>query len=916
MGKTRVYELAKKLHMGNKELVDRLTALGFAVKSHSSTIDDSEIETILKHLQGPQPAAAPASGRAVIRRRRKIVEVPKEETALAEAPALLQVRLEEVEAEADAEAEAALTAEPGLYEPAQPEVRLEAVEEAAAPETEELPPEPSAEAVSLEAPVETADETAAAAAPQPLAKAAKAEIVSRKVAAIPDKAVRPGPRTRPTITAKKIGAAGGEPARIISRPTIVPPRESKPLRPHGPAPVEIEIPSFLGAMPEPGSDEWREAIKKKKKKKGRGQLDAGLEEEGLDFKKGLRRREVIEQTDLYDEDQMPRSGGRYRRGARVAKAPQKTTITTPKAIKRRIKITEAVVVADLAKKMGIKAQEVLRKLIGLGFSSTINQAIDYDTANLIGSEFGYEITKGTFDEEGMLHNVETEDSGVQATTRPPVVTVMGHVDHGKTSLLDAIRQTNVISGEAGGITQHIGAYHVVTPKGEITFLDTPGHEAFTAMRARGARVTDIVVLVVAADDGVMAQTREAIDHARAAAVPIIVAINKIDKPESNPERIKRELAEVGLTPEEWGGETLFVNVSARTKEGLPELLDAILLQTEMGELKALSDGKAQGRVIEAHLDRGRGPVATLLIQGGRLRAGDPFVCGNYHGKTRAIFDDNGEKLDEAGPSIPVEVQGLTGVPAAGDEFIVVDDDRQAKQISQHRQFKQREAELIKTSKVTLENLYERIRQGEVKELMLVLKADVQGSLEAITDALAKLATEEIMVNIIHSSTGAINETDVILAAASKASIIGFNVRPNAKVQEMADKENVEIRYYDVIYKLTEEVKEAMTGMLEPTYVEQTIGQAEVKEAFHVSKVGTVAGSSVTSGRIVRGAKVRLLRDGVVLYDGVLSSLKRFKDDAKEVASGYECGIGLENFNDIKAGDLIEAYIIEEKAATL
>jgi translation initiation factor IF-2 len=493
---------------------------------------------------------------------------------------------------------------------------------------------------------------------------------------------------------------------------------------------------------------------------------------------------------------------------------------------------------------------------------------------------------------------------------------MGHVDHGKTSLLDAIRQTNVISGEAGGITQHIGAYHVITTKGEITFLDTPGHEAFTAMRARGARVTDIVVLIVAADDGVMAQTREAIDHARAAGVPIIVAINKIDKPEANPERIKRELAEIGLAPEEWGGETIFVNVSARTKEGIPELLDMILLQTEMSELKAMPEGKAQGRVIEAHLDRGRGPVATILIQSGKLRNGDPFVCGNYHGKTRAIFDDTGKKLDEAGPSIPVEVQGLTGVPAAGDEFIVVEDDRQAKQISQHRQFKRREAELIKTSKVTLENLYERIRRGEGKELILVLKADVQGSLEAITDALAKLATEEIMVNIIHSSTGAINETDVILAAASKASVIGFGVRPNAKVQEMADKENVEIRYYDVIYKLTEEIKEAMTGMLEPTYVQQTIGQAEVKEAFHVSKVGTVAGSSVTSGRIVRGAKVRLLRDGVVLYDGVLSSLKRFKEDAREVTIGYECGIGLENFNDIKAGDLIEAYIIEEKAATL
>jgi translation initiation factor IF-2 len=893
MGKTRVYELAKRLHMGNKELVDRLTALGYAVKSHSSTVDDSEIDSILKRLQGPQPAPAPAGGRSVIRRRRKIVEVPQEEPAAAEAPALVQVRLEEVAAKTEAVPTAAL--EP--QEPPPPEVSLEAGQEATAP-----PPEPPTEPVSLQAPAAAAGEAAA-------------EVVPPKVTILPEKEARPRPRPSPTVTAKKIGSAAGEPARIISRPRIVPPRQPEAARPQEPTLVEVEIPPFTGVPLETPAEEWREGAKKKRRKKARGQAEAGPDE-GLDFKKGLRRREIIEQTDLYDEDQMPRAGGRFRRGVRVVKAPQKTTITTPKAIKRRIKITEAIVVADLAKKMGIKAQEVLRKLIGLGVMGSINQAIDYDTANLIGSEFGYEITKGTFDEGEILHSLESEERGVQAATRPPVVTVMGHVDHGKTSLLDAIRQTNVISGEVGGITQHIGAYHVVIPKGEITFLDTPGHEAFTAMRARGARVTDIVVLIVAADDGVMAQTREAIDHARAAAVPILVAINKIDKPEANPERIKRELAEIGLTPEEWGGETIFVNVSARTKEGIPELLDMILLQAEMSELKAMPEGKAQGRVIEAHLDRGRGPVATILIQSGKLRTGDPFVCGNFHGKTRAMFDDSGDKLDEAGPSVPVEVQGLTGVPAAGDEFIVVEDDRQAKQISQHRQFRQREAELIKTSKVTLENLYERIRQGEGKELILVLKADVQGSLEAITDALSKLSTDEIVVNIIHSSTGAINETDVILAAASKASIIGFNVRPNTKVQEMADQENVEIRYYDVIYKLTEEVKEAMTGMLEPTYVEQTIGQAEVKEAFHVSKVGTVAGSSVTSGRIVRGAKVRLLRDGVVLYDGVLSSLKRFKEDAKEVTSGYECGIGLENFNDIKAGDLIEAYVIEEKAATL
>jgi translation initiation factor IF-2 len=661
----------------------------------------------------------------------------------------------------------------------------------------------------------------------------------------------------------------------------------------------------------PPESETRKGVKKKKAK-GKSQEPSGEE---TPRRKLFRRREIIEQTDLYDNDSMGRTrASRYHKAARATKKSQKTIITIPRAIKRRVKVAEAITVADLARKMGIKAPDVLRKLITMGTMANLNQPIDFDSAALVASEFDFELTKDSFDEQEILSVAETKEE--DKVSRPPVVTVMGHVDHGKTSLLDAIRRTDVISGEAGGITQHIGAYHVKLRKGAVTFLDTPGHEAFTSMRARGAQVTDTVVLVVAADDGVMEQTREAIDHAKAAEVPIIVAINKIDKPEANPEQVKRELSELGLVPEEWGGETLFANVSAMTGEGIDGLLDLILLQAEILELKSVASGRAEGRVIEARLDRGRGPMATVLIRNGQLTSGDPFVCGVYRGKIRALLDDRGEILDQAGPSMPVEIQGISGVPNAGDEFVVLEDEKQTKQVSQYRQLKQRETELLKTSKITLENLFDRIKEGERKELNVVINADVQGSLEAINDMLARLATDVIKVNVIRSSLGAISETDIMLAAASEAMIIGFIIRPNSAVQELADSENVEIRYYDVIYKLTEEVKGAMVGLLDPTYVERPIGQAEVIEAFHVSKVGTVAGSAVTSGKITRGSRVRLLRDGVVIFDGQLASLKRFKDDIREVTTGYECGIALENFNDIKIGDLIEAYVIEEKAGTL
>ncbi|HWR04450.1 MAG TPA: translation initiation factor IF-2, partial [Humidesulfovibrio sp.] len=583
--------------------------------------------------------------------------------------------------------------------------------------------------------------------------------------------------------------------------------------------------------------------------------------------------------------------------------------------KRKIRIDEHIRLSDLAHQMGVKAQAIIKVLFGMGMMATINQALDMDTATLLAGEFGHEVENVSFDEQEFL-SAAPSDNPEDLKSRPPVVTIMGHVDHGKTSLLDAIRKTSIASGEAGGITQHIGAYHVATNRGEVVFLDTPGHEAFTTMRARGAQVTDIVVLVVAADDGVMDQTREAVNHAKAAKVPIVVAVNKIDKEGANPDRVKRELAEFDLVPEEWGGTTIFANVSAKQRIGLDELLEMILLQAEVLELKANPAKPARGHIVEAKLDKGRGPLGTVLIQEGTLKNGDAFVCGTVHGKVRAMFNDQGRKIKQAGPAIPVEIQGFDVVPEAGDEFVVVADDKVARKIAETRASKQREKDLIGKSKVTLESFLLSKPANEAKNLNLVLKADVQGSLEAITEALVKLSTEEVKIQVVHGATGGLTESDILLASASQAIIIGFNVRPTAKVKDMADSEHVEIRFYDIIYKLVGEIKDAMSGMLSPDIQEVYLGQAEVRNTFSVPKVGMVAGCGVVDGKLTRAAKVRLLRDGVVIYTGALSSLKRFKDDAKEVLKGYECGVGLENFNDIKIGDVIEAFETKEVARTI
>lgn len=600
-------------------------------------------------------------------------------------------------------------------------------------------------------------------------------------------------------------------------------------------------------------------------------------------------------------------GGKGGRGGKGAPQPPREKIdNTPKKIIVRGNMT----VGEAAKLLHKDASEVIKKLIMLGVMATINQELDIDTILLLAGDFGVEVEVKIPVEEDRFETVEENDDEADLRERPPVVTIMGHVDHGKTTLLDAIRSTNVSSGEAGGITQHIGAYQVEINNKKITFLDTPGHEAFTAMRARGAQLTDITIIVVAADDGVMPQTVEAVNHAKAAGLPIIVAVNKIDKPTANPDKVKQELTEYGLVPEEWGGDTIFVNVSAKQRMGLEDLLEMILLVAEVNEYKANPEKRARGAVIEAELDKSRGPVARVLVQHGTLKVGDAFVAGNCFGRIRAMVNDKGRRIKEAGPSTPVEITGLTEVPLAGDPFMVFEDERKARSIAEKRAITHRQSELGGNTRVTLDDLFRHIKEGEIKDLNVIIKADVQGSVEALKGSLEKIEVEGVRVKIIHSGAGAITESDIILAAASNAIVIGFNVRPDNQTKATAEQEKVDIRLHRVIYKAIEEIEQAMKGMLDPEYKEVVIGHAEVRDTFKLSRVGTIAGCMVTSGKITRNAETRLIRDGIVVYEGKIDSLKRFKDDAKEVAQGYECGITLDNFNDIKEGDVIEAFIME------
>lgn len=623
----------------------------------------------------------------------------------------------------------------------------------------------------------------------------------------------------------------------------------------------------------------------------------------------------IEEDSFYEDREEKRAYKKsFKKGGKKNKKFQKKFVSEESAKEDEIKIItipEFLTVKELAEKMKVNPTEIIKKLIAQGIMVTVNQQIDFETASKIAEEYGFLVDKEEVKDELEAIFEDTPDREEDLKPRPPIVTVMGHVDHGKTSLLDAIRKTNVTMKEMGGITQHIGASVVEINDKKVVFLDTPGHEAFTAMRARGASVTDIVVLVVAADDGVMPQTIEAINHVKAANVPLIVAINKIDLPTANPDRVKTEFSELGLVPEEWGGNTICVPVSAKKNIGIDDLLEMILLVAEMEDLKANPNKPARGTVIEAKLEKGKGPVATVIVQNGTLQVGDAVIAGTTYGKVRAMFDDKGRKIKKAGPSMPVEILGFSEVPEAGDKFVVVENEKKARELAEKRREVQRELELKKKQKVSLEDLFRQIQEGTVKELNVIIKADVQGSVEALRKSLEELSNEEVRIRVIHGAVGAITETDVMLASASNAIIIGFNVRPETNAKALAEKEKVEIKLYRIIYDAIEDVKAAMKGMLEPKYKEVELGRAEVRAVFKIPGVGNVAGCYVLNGKITRNADVRIVRDGIVIYEGKIASLKRFKDDVREVQQGFECGIGIEKFNDIKEGDIIEAYTMEE-----
>jgi len=887
----KVSELAKKLKMENEVLVSKIQEMGLDVSDASENLKSEEVRILEEKIKKERSSEVVEERikPTVIRRRAKKKGKPEKEEAPADAEA----------AEEAAPPEEAPKPETAKEKPKKAKkASAEAAEEV--PEPEEKAEKPKKKTTKKAAPEAVVEE-------KPAPKKEKAE----EAAPEPEEKAKKVPRKR-LRTVSREGAPELTGPKIIAKPDKEKDEKPKPKpRPKKASPTAEAKKTDVASRPDqPVSPEKAAEAGKRKKKKRRSPI---IEESAP--KRVPKKREVLIKPEQELEEghkvRTPKGGKKPKKTPKQTKKIfQKPTITTPKASKRVIKIEDVISVGELAKKMGVKSGDVIRKLMDLGTMASINQILDLDTASVLAQEFSYEVENVAFEEQSLI--AEVEDSEENLEIRPPVVTVMGHVDHGKTTLLDAIRETNVVAGEEGGITQHIGAYEVITDGRRIAFLDTPGHEAFTTMRARGAQVTDIVVLVVAADDGVMPQTREAINHAKAAGVPIIVAVNKIDKPDAKPDRVKKQLMEFELLPEDLGGETIFVELSAKEKTGIKELLEMILIQAEMLELRANPNKPARGIVVEATLDKGRGPIATVLINEGTLKVGDHFVTGLFSGRVRALINDRGEQIVEAGPSSPVEILGLGGVPEAGDPMIVFKNERDAKEIATHRQLKEREKEMLSSpAKVSLEDLYERIQEQDIKELNLVIKADVQGSVEALKESLMQLGVEDVKVVIIHGATGGIIETDIMLASASEAIVIGFNVKPEPKVQDLADKEKVEIKLYTVIYECVDDIKKAITGMMAPKLVEKTLGRAEVREIFNVPKLGAIAGSYVLDGKMFRDSHVRLIRDSEIIFEGKMGSLKRFKDDIKEVASGFECGIRIENFDDIQPKDIIEAYEIQE-----
>jgi translation initiation factor IF-2 len=857
--RVRVYELAKDLGVQPKDLLVKLRAMAIDVANHMSQIEPGDVDRIRRAMdrERHESLVEERLTDTVIRRRSKNVVAPVPAPARPVAP----------------------------------------------------PPPPAAAAPARPQPPVVA---AAAAVPEPaVAKVAAAPPLAPEPVSARPVEVRPAPA--PAVSAPVEPAQPPVAAKVESPPvTEAPPRAILKTIPQSVVTGSAATGAFIqlpGAPPrgEPGAP--RVEIKDRDeelKRLGRGGL----------LNRAPAGRDRFGRPAFGPGGQRPGSFPK-KRVAAAGKKLKQTQITTPAEHKRVIRMGDNIAVADLAQKMAVKGKEIIKKLWALGMMGVnINQDVDLDTATLVANEFGFQIESTAFREDEVLTETEAPDSPDDMVLRAPVVTIMGHVDHGKTSLLDAIRKANVAGGEAGGITQHIGAYKVHGERGDVVFLDTPGHEAFTAMRARGAQMTDIVVLVVAADDGPMPQTIEAINHAKEAKVPIVVAVNKIDKPGANPEAIRNKLSEHELVSEEWGGTTIFVNVSAKTKEGVDKLLEMLALQAELLELRANPNKPAKGHVVEARLDRARGPISTILVEDGTLRLGDLLVAGEYSGKIRAMLGDKGQAVTEAGPSTPVEVLGLDGVPDAGEMFNVVTDEKAVKSLVEHRHDARRKKELAGSSRVSLENILDKIKSGEVKEVKIILKADVQGSVEAIANALTRLSTQAVGVNVISTGVGGITESDVSLAKASSAIVVGFNVRPAGKAQQLAEQEGVDIKLYQVIYDAIDDVKKAMVGMLAPISREKILGKAEVRQVFSIPKAGTIAGCLVSEGRITRKAQLRLVRDSVVIYTGKVGSLRRFKEDVSEVAQGYECGLSIEGYGDLKEGDVIEAFEIETVAATL
>jgi len=898
MGKVRVYELAKNLGMESKELIAKLADLGINVKNHMSTLQDEEVASILDSQKESQKKT-----------KRKTKEKPVLKPDNGPKPDKIEGQPEGRPVGPRPEGRPVGPRPEGRPVGPRPEGRPVGPR----PEGRPVGPRPEGRPVG----------------PRPEGRPVGPRPEGRPVGPRPEgRPVGPRPEGRPVGPRPEGRPVGPRPEgrpvgpRPEGRP-VGPRPEGRPVgprpegRPVGPRPEGRPVGPRPEGRPVGPRPEGRPVGPRPE---GR---PVGPRPEGRPGKPGERKpgerkpgeRRPVPRSERREERYLEKKYPEERK--QLPKKPEKPVAeaipadkTKPVKKQKPIVIGESISVQELAAKLAKPAAELIKKLMMLGVMATINQEIDVDTATILAGEFGRDVEVKVDDVEIDLID-DIEDSPEDLVPRPSVVTVMGHVDHGKTSLLDAIREANVTASEAGGITQHIGAYQVVHNGKKITFLDTPGHEAFTAMRARGARATDIAIIVVAADDGVMPQTVEAINHAKAAQVPVIIAINKMDKPGANPDKVKQELTEFGLVPEEWGGDTICVPVSAKTKMGLEDLLEMILLVAEMQELKANPMRLAKGIVIEAELDKGRGPVATVLVQTGTLEIGDSVVAGSAYGKVRAMVDDKGRRVKKAGPSTPVEVLGLSDVPLAGDLFHAVKDDKTAKVIASKRIIKKREEDLKATAKVSLDDLFKQIKEGQVKDLNIIIKADVQGSIEALKQSLQKLSNEEVRVNPIHGGVGAITETDVMLASASNAIIIGFNVRPDANARKAAEREKVDMRLYRVIYNAIEDVKSAMVGMLEPEFKEVVIGRAEVRQTFKVSKVGTIAGCYVTEGKITKNAEVRVIRDGIVIHEGKLESLKRFKDDVREVLEGFECGIMISKFNDITEGDIIEAFVMEE-----